>query len=1077
MNYPRPPVTNKQTESQVRRLAIFEEFRHSAVPNRLTAANVRYIEGDEAVESLSDFAVVKSQKSTSFVGAAAQQILERYEFVRAGAWAVWGTTLDGDMGGVAIVKPRNPRADIQKLGKRIKYETPAAAPAVPILPYVDAETAAAIYQRYEATPLAGETFWQVVQRCNLPLAIAEGVKKALALLAHGLPAIAIRGITQWHKKGTNELHQAIADFATAKRDVYIVFDQDEKPSTRQAVRQQALKLALGLETRGCKALFLLWDGKLGKGIDDCLFKQGSDAQAWFNNLLANASTLKALQRDARTQKALDIIARLNRLSYPVERATTGEYLPALPELEQGAIHVLSASMNAGKTTRIGQDWVQSATTQGWNVLVIVPLNSLGDQTATDWNLPHIHGYGTTPDQQESLWRDVSYRHGIVMCANSLHRLPDWFYDRPVLLVLDEANQAIDDLSQGNTLATQFRFQMIWERFALAARHALATGAIVLSEDGIPDRAVNLVKTIANAEKVRVFTHQKQGIPWDCVVYHGKVSAFRKLLLSTSGKLLFVTTSQLEGRRLERALRGSDRCKVIRIDSETNEAGQFTAFFENPDQWLAMHQPDVLILSPSAKSGISIQGGVGVASAYFDRVYGYLTGLTTDIQTQLLGRFRPAVPRVIFCPEFASPNSVSGDEAYQNPRAIKRRLHSNAQQFAGVYGLSELLEAPDDRAELMSTVETAVLEYYAAARAVAGAQKSIMHLALTQRLEAAGHNVTSMKLTEGCDEVGELWQQIQEELWREDAAAIAAAEVKPEEHTPEWARGILGALASTLAMRILARKVLWRDEFPGILFDCPEECYRALCEDYGAMRRGVRAQAKAENLEGTLEADRSAMEAIFKGSIRALHRLPKNYAQAMLRAKSGVLELLDGTPYSNKDPRAIAVKTFALKFAQQIYYFLRLTIKADQTPVEICHKLLAQFGLESDKENRPGAIIATRPGKRGEQSNRVYAVNLEFDPLRVRLLEAAQRKLSEFVSTTRNRDTDTPIRVMDTSLPNSDSGGYSAAAWAGVRVKWGSRLGEWVVEAVDGTTARVRAAAGWAGGMVWSASVSDLRAAA
>jgi hypothetical protein len=422
--------------------------------------------------------------------------------------------------------------------------------------------------------------------------------------------------------------------------------------------------------------------------------------------------------------------------------------------------------------------------------------------------------------------------------------------------------------------------------------------------------------------------------------------------------------------------------------------------------------------------------------------------------------------------------VSGDEAYQNPRAIKRRLHSNAQQFAGVYGLSELLEAPDDRAELMSTVETAVLEYYAAARAVAGAQKSIMHLALTQRLEAAGHNVTSMKLTEGCDEVGELWQQIQEELWREDAAAIAAAEVKPEEHTPEWARGILGALASTLAMRILARKVLWRDEFPGILFDCPEECYRALCEDYGAMRRGVRAQAKAENLEGTLEADRSAMEAIFKGSIRALHRLPKNYAQAMLRAKSGVLELLDGTPYSNKDPRAIAVKAFALKFAKEIFYFLRLQIKAEQTPVQICHKLLAQLGLESDKANRPGAIIEVgRPGKRGEQSDRVYAINMAFNPLRVRLLEAARLKLSECVSTTRNEDTDRTIRVVDTSpkpLPASDVRERSASAWVGVRVQWGARLGEWVVASVSDTKSRVSATSGGAAGQVWDASLADLR---
>ena len=82
--------------------------------------------------------------------------------------------------------------------------------ATPLLPRVDPETAQLIYDRYHVTPEPNETFWQVVKRCCLPIALTEGLKKALALIAHGIPAMALRGITQWHQKGTKTLHPAIA---------------------------------------------------------------------------------------------------------------------------------------------------------------------------------------------------------------------------------------------------------------------------------------------------------------------------------------------------------------------------------------------------------------------------------------------------------------------------------------------------------------------------------------------------------------------------------------------------------------------------------------------------------------------------------------------------------------------------------------------------------------------------------------------------------------------------------------------------------------------------------------------------
>ena len=203
--------------------------------------------------------------------------------------------------------------------------------------------------------------------------------------------------------------------------------------------------------------------------------------------------------------------------------------------------------------------------------------------------------------------------------------------------------------------------------------------------------------------------------------------------------MFVSSSQREGKRLERILRNlyPDR-RVVRIDSDTNEGGKFTGFFEQPDQWLQENQPDVLIISPSAKSGVSIEGDVSVEEAYFSAVWGYFPVLDTDTHSQLLGRYRPPVPRVVFCPDFILS---SADESLLSPRAIKRRLGLNAKAIAGVYGLGELLSATDDDAELKGTIQTAVFEYLASAKATIGNQKLIAHIVLTQKLTIAGHNVT------------------------------------------------------------------------------------------------------------------------------------------------------------------------------------------------------------------------------------------------------------------------------------------------------------------------------------------------
>jgi hypothetical protein len=990
-----------------------QEFRLSAIPDRLTLANVTWIAGDEALQILTETKISEVQSSTSFVGVEAGRILKNAGYIRAGGWCAWGTTLEGGQGATPYIKPLTPRQSYDYKGfgaasksKIVKYETPQGMPATPLLPWVDAETAQIIFDQYHVKPEDKETFWQVVKRCNIPIALTEGLKKALTLIAHGIPAIALRGITQWRIKGTDDLHPDILGLLGVGSKVYVVFDQDDIIKTQKAVQGQIIKLSRALTEQGADVRIPSWDSSIGKGIDDVLYGLGEDAQAWIDDLLRNAIDYKTYCTDVRTQKAIENIDRHNGLTHPVERATEGEYLPVLPEIKQGAIHVLSATMNAGKTTRIGQDYVKSWTDRDGLVLVLTPINNLGRQAASDWNLPHIHDYATDHNSQTALWTSVSDLGGVVMCGESLHRIPEWFWDKPVLLIMDEANQIIESLTEGNTLGN--RYSLIIEKLASTCRCAIDGGAIVLSEDGIPDRAVKFIQTLSGAKTVRVFTHRKILEPWDTTLYHdNNPSGFRGQFISGAKlgqRRIYVTASQREAEKMDRAIQlQAPDLKVVRIDSKTNQEGRFTAFFENPDQWLQDNQPDVLILSPSAKSGVSIEGGVAVENAYFSEVWGCFPALGTDTHMQMLGRYRPSVPRRVFCPKFIMKSS---DESITSAFFLRKQLDQNAAHLAAGYGLANLLE---ERDELKATIEGAVLEYISVAKSVSGSQKQIAHQALARRLERSGHNVQSEKSLSS-PEWAKFFKEIREMLWDEEATEIASAEVEEGIHTVEWARKALEGLDTTLETRTIARKVLWRDEFPGMAFDDANQCCNALTRDYGAMARGVNLQARAENLKASAAADEEITKQILSGNIRALHRLPKKHIQALLVRKSGVLNLLEGFEYDSDHPICQAVKEFALQNRISIYYWLRLNIQKTQTAVMICHKLLKKIGIVRQRKDRKGNVIQEglilMAGQFGSRDDRDEVFRIETNHradyhcyTRWQLLNAARNKLSGVVQST------------------------------------------------------------------------------
>jgi hypothetical protein len=112
-------------------------------------------------------------------------------------------------------------------------------------------------------------------------------------------------------------------------------------------------------------------------------------------------------------------------------------------------------------------------------------------------------------------------------------------------------------------------------------------------------------------------------------------------------LLITATTQKHCENLEKSLIriGIPEANICRIDGTTDRDDTIALFFRNPKAYLEEHRPQIVILSPTAESGISID-----LAGYFRTHYhfhlgnlGILSGL------QFLGRYRDfSAPRVIYC---------------------------------------------------------------------------------------------------------------------------------------------------------------------------------------------------------------------------------------------------------------------------------------------------------------------------------------------------------------------------------------------------------------------------------------------
>ena len=898
------------------------ERKNSSIDPEVWALNVRVLAGWEAPAEFLAESIAARQRDQNYVGAEGKRLLQRYAHLEAGCWMMWGEALV-DRPLVPYAKPMCPRQGAD--GKIIKYENPPRVAGYPVLPL-----------------LPGRTWAEVLADPRVPVAIVEGAKKAMALISHGLVAVAIRGVTMWHAGGERDPWPELALLARGGRTIYLFPDQDVKPRSRADVLSQNTKLGRALERLGADVRVVLWDPALGKGVDDVLATRGG---AWLEEALADAVPLRRLSRNAVLAKARLLLSK-NTLEPTVVQP--GGYVGTV-QAPRGGLLWLDAPMGSGKTTALGRtarEWIA----RGGQVLVLSPLNSLGRQTAERFGLPHIHDY--SPAQAKLLQADVTARGGLVACLNSAERIAAALNPgKELLVIIDEANQVLADAASGGTLRDQWSAKL-----AIIQELLRRAVSVIAAEAGIWAETVDLLAEIRGRCPVVGYRVDGKPAPWQTTVYSGTPAAWRAEVaarLLQGQRLLLVTTSQREGRRWHRWATAHG-IPTERIDGET--VGEYAAFFRDPNAWMASTPHQLLILSPTAKTGVSLETGG------YDAVVGAFPTLDTTTCMQLLGRYRPPVPRVVWRPEFIQPEP---DEEY-NTQKVWGFL---AQELA-VYG--ETLDAAGPWTR-----------FYVAIGRRRWAQKVAANASLVWALEAAGHVCTPGQAEPDAGLTQE-FRAIDAELRAEDAAVGASLSVDPELHTVEWARATLEGLDASLTDRRRAQKVLLRHEFPGADWNDPA-LWMAAIHDKRPLRRKAQRWVGGPYAKARLRNDNWARQMLQQDPCPA-HLVRRDVfdwalAQRFRPLLRPILEAGIVHPDGEAERRVVDL---ALQMRDEIRRYWRLEISEEHSTTATVCKILRKFGFLVVRSH----CVRTASGGRGW----VYNIALPYGWLE--LTTAFHRHLEE-----------------------------------------------------------------------------------
>ncbi len=140
-------------------------------------------------------------------------------------------------------------------------------------------------------------FWAwVMKHSEIPITITEGAKKAGCLLSNGVVSIALTGVWNGQNGKGSDLKGSLKKFIVPGRPIYLGFDGDVV--VKESVEKALIQFGRLCKKAKAEVLIMQWDLTFGKGIDDVVVKQGTEAlEKIINEAISYGNWLKGLKSE------------------------------------------------------------------------------------------------------------------------------------------------------------------------------------------------------------------------------------------------------------------------------------------------------------------------------------------------------------------------------------------------------------------------------------------------------------------------------------------------------------------------------------------------------------------------------------------------------------------------------------------------------------------------------------------------------------------------------------------------------------------------------------------------------------
>ena len=270
---------------------------------------------------------------------------------------------------------------------------------------------------------------------------------------------------------------------------------------------------------------------------------------------------------------------------------------------------------------------------------------------------------------------------IATCVDSMHKIKDY---TGRIVIIDEVVGVLDHTTSGGTLKDN------QPRCLASFAQAMREASMVIALDGnLADNHINHLSRLAPEKQVvKILNEAKmnqhnfvivEGVDAEGEIKKADKSAMLKALSVEGDRIFMASDSKNFTERVDSFLKKNGKTGIV-VNSETIAEDLQKEFLKKPDVCIKKYGFEYVIISPSAESGISVDGRYvpngnygendgktldelealqsrldrELGESYFNAKFTFFCGvLSTNSQLQLLFRLRDSqIPHYVFCPEIS-----------------------------------------------------------------------------------------------------------------------------------------------------------------------------------------------------------------------------------------------------------------------------------------------------------------------------------------------------------------------------------------------------------------------------------------